>query len=246
MIAVNAWYSKWFDTPYYHMLYSKRDDQEARKFLDNILPELNLAINDRVLDMGCGKGRHSIYLNEKGFDVTAFDLSISNIKYCKQFENSALHFYIHDLRNTFAINYFHAAFNVFSSFGYFESDRENFKVITHAAKAIKPGGYFVFDFINASSLRQENCYQEIELNKVKFKISKQINGSTLLKNIEINDGGKIFNYEERVKTYLLNDFESVFNKNDLSIKKVFGNYNLQPFDHATSERILLIARKNDE
>ncbi len=78
------WFAKWFDTKYYHILYKDRDYQEARMFIDNITSYLNLPEKAKVLDLACGKGRHSIYLNKLGFDVVGADLSENSINEAKK------------------------------------------------------------------------------------------------------------------------------------------------------------------
>src|SRR5436853_6516213 len=60
------WFESWFDSPYYHVLYKERDDLEARSFLDSLIGYLNPAPGSTILDVACGKGRHSLYLNQKG------------------------------------------------------------------------------------------------------------------------------------------------------------------------------------
>ena len=64
------WYASWFDTPFYHILYKDRDYQEAQYFMDNLTGYLNLPEEAKILDLACGKGRHSIYLNSLGYEVT--------------------------------------------------------------------------------------------------------------------------------------------------------------------------------
>ena len=61
----NTWYSSWFDTPYYHILYKDRNYREAQIFMDNLTHYLNLPEKAKVLDLACGKGRHAIYLNQQ-------------------------------------------------------------------------------------------------------------------------------------------------------------------------------------
>ena len=68
------WYSSWFDTPFYHILYKDRDDKEAQSFMDALTYYLNISQNSTILDLACGKGRHSLYLNSIGYDVTGLDL----------------------------------------------------------------------------------------------------------------------------------------------------------------------------
>ncbi len=94
-LAENRWFTSWFDTPYYHILYKNRGDEEARDFMQNLVNFLKLPIGASILDLACGKGRHSVYLNKLGYDVTGVDLSGNSISYAKQFENETLHFHTH-------------------------------------------------------------------------------------------------------------------------------------------------------
>ncbi len=65
--------------PYYHQLYFNRDDKEAAAFIDKLIEHLKPAPGATMLDVACGKGRHSIQLAGKGFDVTGIDLSEDSI-----------------------------------------------------------------------------------------------------------------------------------------------------------------------
>src|SRR5688500_2509825 len=114
------WFSTWFDSPYYHILYNNRDEQEAEQFMDKLLAYLHPKPHEKVLDLACGKGRHSVYLNQKGFDVTGIDLSEQSIAYARQFENERLHFAVHDMREVYQPETFDFILNLFTSFGYFE------------------------------------------------------------------------------------------------------------------------------
>ncbi|RYZ27466.1 MAG: class I SAM-dependent methyltransferase, partial [Sphingobacteriales bacterium] len=87
---VNEWYKEWFDSDYYHRLYYNRDEKEAQAFIDRLLQHLQPAPQSRMLDAGCGRGRHSRYLAAKGYDVTGIDLSFRSIAYAKQYESDNL------------------------------------------------------------------------------------------------------------------------------------------------------------
>jgi 2-polyprenyl-3-methyl-5-hydroxy-6-metoxy-1,4-benzoquinol methylase len=126
------WYSSWFDTPYYHILYKERNYREAQVFMDNLTHYLNLPEKATVLDLACGKGRHSIYLNQLGFTVLGADLSENSIAEANKNANETLHFKVHDMREPFEEK-FDAIFNLFTSFGYFENDDDNLTTL----KAIK-------------------------------------------------------------------------------------------------------------
>ncbi|MFB6258319.1 MAG: cyclopropane-fatty-acyl-phospholipid synthase family protein, partial [Flavobacteriales bacterium] len=69
-----GWYETWFDSPYYHILYKDRDEEEAAFFVDRLMERLRAEKGDRILDLACGKGRHAVQLHRKGFDVTGVDL----------------------------------------------------------------------------------------------------------------------------------------------------------------------------
>ena len=121
----HLWFKNWFNSPYYHQLYFNRDEAEAAKFIDKLINYLNPTAGSLMLDVACGKGRHAIHLAEKGFDVTGIDLSEDSIKEALLSENEKLHFFLHDMRLPFYINYFDYAFNFFTSFGYFSTQREH-------------------------------------------------------------------------------------------------------------------------
>ena len=62
---------------------------------------MNLDKDDSILDLACGKGRHSIFLNSLGYNVTGLDLSKNSIEQAKTNESSSLHFEVHDMRNVY-------------------------------------------------------------------------------------------------------------------------------------------------
>ncbi|MGZ3903933.1 MAG: class I SAM-dependent methyltransferase, partial [Bacteroidia bacterium] len=169
------WFECWFDSPYYHLLYGKRDEKEAGFFIDNLLKKLELPAHARCWDLNCGKGRHSLYLNKKGFDVTGTDLSEESIKYALQFENEHLHFYKHDMRGLFYSNYFDAVFNFFTSFGYFKSKHDDDKVFQSVYNSLKHRGVFVMDYFNLNAkVRCSLLSEEKTIEGVKFKTQKRI------------------------------------------------------------------------
>jgi len=91
------WFASWFESPYYALLYTTREEREAAFFLDNLLAACPIQKGAKILDLPCGKGRHSIYLHKKGYNVTGADLSRRSIAFAKQFEKDGLHFFIHDM-----------------------------------------------------------------------------------------------------------------------------------------------------
>src|SRR5690349_12319012 len=116
-IAEQAWFKSWFDSRFYHHLYANRDEQEARDFIDSLLQWLKPLPDARILDLGCGRGRHSKYLASHGFDVTGIDLAASSIDVAKMHQRDNLRFYRQDMRLPFGKTTFNFVFSFFTSFG---------------------------------------------------------------------------------------------------------------------------------
>lgn len=238
------WYESWFDSPYYHILYKNRDGEEARRFIDHLIKKLELATKSRLLDLCCGKGRHSVYLNSLGFTVTGVDLSPQNIRYCKLSENNTLEFYVHDMRKLFRVNYYDAIFNLFTSFGYFEREHDNELSIAAAAKGLKKGGYLVIDFMNAwRAVNDLKPHHNKTVDGIEFHIQKEIKNGFIYKDITFHDSGTSYAYREEVKVLLLKDFQRYMKNAGLEIIHIFGSYDLLPYQEKTSNRLILVAKK---
>lgn len=238
------WYETWFDSPYYHILYQHRDEEEAELLLNNLLTYLHPYPNASVLDVACGKGRHAVYLAGKGLFVTGIDLSWKNMSHARKYESDHLSFFVHDMRNIFYINYFDVVFNLFTSFGYFETETENLKAIHSMSLSLKKGGRLVVDFFNSEKITREIIPQEfIMRDGILFLTKKNFEKGNIIKKIYFQDRGQEYEFEERVQMLQRQDFERYFEKNHLKIKDVFGDYHLNPFDKDQSERMIIVGEK---
>jgi SAM-dependent methyltransferase len=242
---MNNWYETWFDSPYYHILYKNRNDNEAKQFLDNLTSFLKPLPGSKILDLACGRGRHSIYLNKKGFEVTGIDLSQESIKHNHQFENETLSFFVHDMRKEFRVNYYDYIFNLFTSFGYFNKEKDNEDVIRSAGKGLKPNGVFVLDYLNVSkALSELKAHETKIIEGIEFHIYRFIENDFIVKQISFNHGDQSFTFHEKVKMLNLENFEKYFKLSQLKILNLFGNYSLKDFNVNTSERLIMVAQKN--
>jgi SAM-dependent methyltransferase len=241
---MKKWYRSWFNSPYYHILYANRDHREAEYFIDKLFTELQLNPDTKVLDACCGKGRHSIYLNKKGCDVTGIDLSHESILYAKKHENEKLQFFEHDIRNEFYSNSFDFVFNLFTSFGYFKRENENIKAIKVFYKALKPNGKLLIDFLNAdqvcSTIKSKDCKT---INGISFNIKKTVENGMIIKKIDFTDEGRHFEFKEEVTALKLSDFEKYFNLAGFKIIAKYGDYQLNPYESNSSDRLILLAEK---
>ncbi len=239
------WFQNWFNSPYYHILYSQRNDAEAELLMDNLLAYLKPSANSKILDIACGRGRHSIYLNKKGYDVTGIDLSEQNIKYAQQFEQKNLHFYVHDMRRLSYINYFDIALNLFTSFGYFETEKEHLSALKAFRKSLKGDGILVMDYFNTRKIINNLTNQETKIiDGIEFHLHKFVADGKIIKHINFEHKLKTYAFEERVQAFLLEDFKRMFEKSGLEIIEIFGGYNLEPYNENTSDRLILICKKS--
>lgn len=241
-----TWFKDWFNSPYYHQLYFNRDDREAASFIDKLISYLKPAPGSTMLDVACGKGRHSIQLAGKGFDVTGIDLSEDSIHEALQSETASLHFYRHDMRLPFWINYFDYAFNFFTSFGYFKTRREHDNAIRTIAQAIKKDGVFVMDFLNVHYAEDHLIHQsEKEIDGVNFLITKWYDENHFYKKIVVEDEclKEPLIYTEKVAKFSLGDFTEMFAYQGLQMQEVFGDYDFGNYDVRRSPRMLMIAKK---
>jgi len=230
------WFESWFDTSYYYILYAHRDYSEAQKFIQNITTVLNLKKDDILLDLGCGKGRHAIYLNSLGFNVVGADLSKNSIQYAKQFENKSLKFIEHDMRKPLKSTY-NAIFNLFTSFGFFEDDNEDIAVLQHIKNALKPNGVAVIDFMNVEKVISNLVPEETQTIKgITFKIRRYVQQNFIVKEINFDD----HTYYEKVKILDLPKIKKYLSAVNFKIKHIFGNYQLENFNQKTSDRLILV------
>lgn len=238
------WFQYWFNSPYYHILYSQRNDAEAEFLIDNLSAYLRPAAASRILDIACGRGRHSIYLNKKGYDVTGIDLSEQSIKFAQQFEQKNLHFYVHDMRKLAYINYFDIAMNLFTSFGYFDTEKDHVNALKSFRKSIKDDGTVVIDYFNTNKILKNLTHKETKVvDGIEFHLNKFVSDGKIIKHINFEHRDKSFAFEERVQAFSLTDFERMLEKSGLRVDALFGSYGLEPFDENKSDRLILICKK---
>lgn len=234
------WFTSWFDTKYYHLLYKNRDDNDAQLFMKHLTHYLNIPENSSVLDLACGKGRHAVYLNSLKYNVTGVDLSSNSINHAKQFENDSLHFEVHDMRTKYPEK-FDAVFNLFTSFGYFDDENDNVKTLKAIQESLNQTGFGVIDFMNVAYIIDHLVAEETKtVEHIDFKIKRYVKDNFIYKEIRFSDNNEDFFFTEKVQAITLSDFKAYFDKANITLLDIFGDYKLNKYDAKTSERLILI------
>ncbi len=251
------WFKKWFNAPEYLELYSHRNSHDAAQIASLVYRSIKLPENSKVLDLACGNGRHSVFFAKQGYQVLGIDLSrylISEAKKKLRNEHSKykdnLKFQIRDMREIGHKSEFDLVVNLFSSFGYFESDSENWKVIKSVSSSLKPGGYFFFDYLNSEHLRKHLAVYDVKQRNRNVMVQvREIKGNSVVKHIIIvrsktrASAPEVIRFTEKIKLYTLEDFEKFFGAYGLKIMRVFGDYQGGRFKKSSSARLIILARK---
>ena len=83
-------------------------------------------------------------------NVTGLDLAASGIRQAARHASRTLRFRRHDMRAPFGHQAFDCVCSFFTSFGYFDDPADHLAVIRNVSRALKPGGYFVLDYLNVA------------------------------------------------------------------------------------------------
>jgi SAM-dependent methyltransferase len=243
---VKEWYKDWFNSEYYHKLYFERDENEAQQFIDRLLQHLSPAQNSLMLDIACGRGRHSKFMAAKGFDVTGIDISGESIDYAKQFENENLHFFQHDMRLPSWINYFDYAFNFFTSFGYFNTQREHDDAMRTISESLKPTGTLLFDYLNVHYIEDRLVHnEEKQIGETHYSIHRWHDDKYFYKKIILTDSklDKPFEFTEKVAKFSLGHFTDMLSFQKMQVTEVFGDYKLNSYHVRNTPRMIIVAKK---
>lgn len=245
----HAWFESWFNSPYYHILYQHRDDKEAELFIDHLYQHLNISPSHSILDLACGAGRHSVFMASKGNPVMGVDLAPNSIEEAKAKAiekglNHLVQFRVADMRQFQLELRFDFIFNLFTSFGYFDTKQENEAVLACVKKHLQPNGFLVIDYLNSKQVRAkgEERYTK-ELSGIEFSIHKYFEHDFVIKEIKINDQGKRSEFKEKVQLFEPHELENMLENAGLKIQGHYGDYLLHPYQDDASRSILIAKNK---
>ncbi len=238
------WFRDWFGEDYL-TVYNHRNLRDAQQLVQLILKTHPLDAEMPVLDVGCGHGRHAQILAELGLRVIGLDLSPVMLRVAKstrkharypllvRADKSALPF-----RRTFQ-----AAFSLFTSFGYFESDIQNQAVLHEYAAVLNTEGLLVVDFLNPDDIvRRLQPESTREEENMLINEKRWIDRRRVCKEITIEKDNTVRRFYESVRLYNLDEMKRMLQNAGFRITNIFGEYDGREY-HSESKRMILFGSK---
>ncbi len=244
---MEEWFRDWFSSEEYLQVYEHRDDEDAKKLLQLIHTNMNLERGAFILDAACGAGRHIVNLAEEGYNCFGFDLSKTLLK--KASEDAAerylkLNLFCADIRKVFLRRHFDLVMNLFTSFGYFKTDEENFRFAVSAFQMLKENGIYVLDFFNSNFVRKNLLSHSEKKVAGKTIIEKRsIKDERVVKEIIIKSDWGVSSFMESVKLYEKEKITGELLKIGFKLFSTYGDYDGSSYDAGKSPRLILFLTK---
>ena len=237
------WYVEWFDENYLEV-YRHRDTKDAQKQVQLIIDTLKLPKQSKILDLGCGEGRYTAIFKNRGYRVLGLDLSKTLIKYGKR-NDPQLNLVVGDMRHI--PGRFDLILSLFTSFGYFEKDEENERVIQSVYQSLVPGGIYWLDFLNSEYVKKNLVPQSASClpSGIHVLEKRKITGGRIIKDIYFRKDSREKGYRESVRLFTPQDLEIIFQKNRFRVEHCFGDYGGGPCG-PDSERTILVGKKQGD
>lgn len=263
------WYHRAFG-PAYLDHYAHRDDREAERVAEFLHARLGFSSDARLLDLCCGAGRHLAHLAPRAGAAFGLDLSPDLLRRAGQrriearvaepenaslpasrFARAPFELVEADMRRLpFADRSFDVIVNLFTSFGYFEEEEENQRVLSEVARALTPGGSFAIDHINRPHLlrhlrgESERVWEDgaRALERREF----DPHASRVVKRVRrFEPDGVETRWVESVRVYSREDLEGALEAAGLRPFDARGDYDGSPL-RETSPRMILFARRVED
>jgi SAM-dependent methyltransferase len=232
------WFEEWFGEEYLH-LYPHRDDADADRIVALLRRALPWRDGWRVLDVACGAGRHLAALERAAAVPFGFDLSPALLRRARTVTTRPL--VRADMRlMPFRPRCMDLTVNLFTSFGYFAADEEHADALGQMLATVRPGGWFVIDFLNAEHVRASLILRETaSYGGVEVQIRREITADRrfVRKSIQVADGRR---FEERVRLLGAEDLERMIQAHGAHLVEAYGDYSGAPLRGGT--RTILLAK----
>lgn len=240
-----AWYREWFGEEYLD-LYSHRDAEEAARHVGFVVERLVLREPRAVLDLACGAGRHTEALRERGYRALGLDISLTLLAQAPHLPRVG-----GDMCCLpFADATFDWVLNFFTSFGYFETERQNFQVLSEIQRVLTRGGEFLIDFLNLDHVLDTLEPREVRTRDLEQGTRRAVierwwdpAARRINKRIRVETPGEApRTFLESVRGYRREEVVMGLNWAGLEVTDFHGNFDGDSFER-DSERLILVGRK---
>lgn len=243
------WHTALFDdlNKYWAEIADARSTEKEVEFIENVAAKTR----GLILDLCCGTGRHSILLHKRGWDIVGLDISPNLLKIAKERmaeKHTRFPLARAEMRHLpFQTETFGLVINMFTSFGYLPSEKEDVQSLREVARTLKRDGLFLLDVVNREHLRsifKEKDWGEFPSFYMLEKRTLDAEGSRLSSQWILVDRkrGKTRIFDHNLRLYTLPQLQTMLEKADLTVEGVCGDYEGQDF-HQDSPRLIILARK---
>lgn len=258
----SEWWKDYFDNTYLKTYIDLCSQKSTQRQVDFIMRRMGLKRGSRILDLGCGYGRHAISLAKKGIEVTAFDYSEDLLRLAKKEarrQQVSIQCVRGDMRHLHFKHRFDGVISMFTSFGYFDNFQDNLLVIKGVSRALTKKGLFLIDLNNPASIIRSfilraninkrngfyTRFQNILLSNglaVKMKLELDLQQLHLFITRRWRDENKIFVSRARVNIITLPELSLMFAHGNLRVQRTWGSFDGSPFQ-CSSPRMIVLGEK---
>jgi SAM-dependent methyltransferase len=244
------WYREFFDDLYLRVYQPLEAPEQVRREVDFIVKALDLPAGAKVLDLCCGQGRHSLELARRGFQVVGVDLSEALLYAARkraESEGLSVTFLHCDMREIDFADEFDAVINMFTSFGYLESEAEDEKVLGKVAQALKSGGKFLLDVVNRDRLVRDFQAREWHAADEGWLVLEErtfdhLSGRMETRWVCVARDGVRYERLSSVRLYTASELRTMLERAGLKVTNLFGDYDGSPYSW-DSQRLIVVACK---
>ena len=244
------WYRSFFGSDYLHIyggeLTAERSEEEA----GFVMRALGLRPGDRVLDLCCGPGRHSVPLAAAGLSVTGLDMSDEYLGLAEEAARKAgvsVRLVRGDMRELAFRGEFDAVVSMFTAFGYFESEDEDQRVLDGAAAALRPGGKLLLDLLSrdwvvANHVRSETRQAADGAAVREMREFDPVAGRSHVEFEMTDPDGQVRRAGHHIRLYVATEISRMLQQAGLVVERTYGGYDGSGLS-VDARRMVLVARK---